>query len=159
MKTTSLFKPGLILFAAFALVITGCQKDPKEEPPTPNGSTTVQEVSQDDNNVQRVDDDINLDVEILMSGGQLKSVNWLPCNATIDSTEVVNDTITYYITYHGLNCQETLYRTGKVEVKTHVGTHWYNPGATVMVQIINMHVTVVATQKTIIINGVKTHKM
>lgn len=157
MKTAHLFKTGLFLMAALALALTGCQKDPNPDPPQTNGSTSVQQLSQDDNQVQNIDDDVNLDVEAMMSGGGTKSTTWLPCNVTIDSTNVVNDTITYYITYHGLNCQETLYRTGQVEVKKHVGTQWYMPGATVMVKIINLSVTRVATGKTIIINGVKTH--
>ncbi|TSA30370.1 MAG: hypothetical protein D4R67_00580 [Bacteroidetes bacterium] len=148
----------MLLTAAFALAIMGCQKNPNTDPPGPDGSTSVQQISQDDNQLQKIDDDINLDIEIMMTGGGLKSTTWLPCNATIDSTNIVNDTITYYITYHGLNCPGTLFRTGKVEVKKHVGTHWYMPGATVMVQIINMEVTRVATGKTIVINGVKTHK-
>ena len=158
MKTNHLCKLGLLLVAAFALTVSGCKKDPVVDPPAGNGSTSVQQISQDDNHLQKIDDDINLDIEKMMTGGGLKSTTWLPCNATIDSTNVVNDTITYYITYHGLNCPETLYRTGKVEVKKHVGTHWYMPGATVLVKIINLQVTRVATQKTIVINGVKTHK-
>jgi hypothetical protein len=158
MKAIPLIRLSVLLIATLALAVTGCKKDPNPDPPGPNGSTKVQQISQDDNTLQRFDDDVNLDVEIMLSGGGLKSTNWLPCNATIDSTEIVNDTITYFITYHGLNCPETLYRTGKVEVKAHVGTHWYDPGATVIVQIIDMHVTVIATQKTFIINGTKTHK-
>ncbi len=158
MKTAHLFKLSLVLIAAIALAITGCEKeDPIVNPPT-NGSTSIQQLSQDDNNIQKIDDDINLDIEILMTGNSMKSINWLPCNVTIDSTNVVNDTITYYITYHGLNCPETLYRTGQVEIKKHFGTHWYDPGATVLVKIINLQVTKVSTQKTIVINGVKTHK-
>ncbi len=152
-----LFKLSFLLIAAIALVITGCKKDDTTDPGT-NGSTSIQEISQDDNELQQIDDDINLDIEIMLTGGGLKSINWLPCNATIDSANVVNDSITYYITYHGLNCPETLYRTGKVEVKKKVGTHWYSEGATVLVKIINLQVTKVATQKTKIINGVKTHK-
>jgi len=158
MKTTPLFKLSLVLIAAIALAVTGCKKENPNVDPAPNGSTSIQQISQDDNQIQQIDDDINLDIEIMLTSGGMKSITWLPCNATIDSTNIVNDTITYYITYHGLNCPETLYRTGQVEVKKHVGTHWYMPGATVMVKIINLQVTKVATQKTIIINGVKTHK-
>jgi len=157
MKTSQLIKLSLILVAALSLAVTGCKKDKGPEPDN-NGSTSVQQISQDDNHLQNIDDDINLDVEIMMTGGGLmKSTTWLPCNATIDSTNVVNDTITYYITYHGKNCSETLYRTGQVEVKRHVATFWYMPGATVMVKIINLEVTRISTGKTILINGVKTH--
>ena len=158
MKTNHIFKLGLFMVATLALALTGCQKDPIDPIPDDNGSTSVQQISQDDNQLQKIDDDINLDIEIMMTGGGLKSTTWLPCNATIDSANVVNDTITYYITYHGLNCPETVYRTGQVEVKKHVGTHWYDPGATVMVKIINLQITRVATQKTVVINGVKTHQ-
>ncbi len=158
MKTNHIFKLGLFMVATLALALTGCQKDPVDPIPDDNGSTSVQQISQDDNQLQKIDDDINLDIEIMMTGGGLKSTTWLPCNATIDSANVVNDTITYYITYHGLNCPETVYRTGQVEVKKHVGTHWYDPGATVMVKIINLQITRVATQKTVVINGVKTHQ-
>lgn len=148
----------MILVAAFALTFSGCQKDPVDPAPDGNGSTSVQQISQDDTHLQKIDDDINLDIEVMMTGGGLKSTDWLPCNATIDSANIVNDTITYYITYHGLNCPETVYRTGKVEVSKHVGTQWYMPGATVLVKTINLQVTRVASQKTIVINGVKTHK-
>jgi len=158
MKTTPLFKLSFLLIAAIALVITGCKKDDTTVDPPTNGSTTIQQISQDDNQLQQIDDDINLDIEIMLTGSGLKSIQWLPCNATIDSTSIVNDTVTYYITYHGLNCPETLYRTGQVEVKKRAGTHWYDPGATVLVKIINLQVTKVVNQKTIVINGVKTHK-
>lgn len=158
MKTNHLFKLSLILAAAFALTFSGCKKDPVDPEPDTNGSTSVQQISRDDNKLQKIDDDINLDVEVLMSGGNLKSTNWLPCNATVDSTTVLNDTITYFITYDGLNCPETVYRHGQVEVKKHVGTQWFMPGATVMVKIINLQITHLNSQKTIIINGAKTHK-
>ncbi len=158
MKTSHLFKLSMILVAAYALTFAGCKKDPIDPVPDPNGSTSVQQISQDDNHLQKISDDINLDVEIMMTGGTLKSTNWLPCNATIDSTNVVNDTITYYITYDGLNCPQTLYRTGKVEVSKHVGTQWYMPNATVMIKIVNLQVTHVNNNKTIVINGVKRHQ-
>lgn len=148
----------MILFALVALVFSGCKKDPVDPIPDDSNSTSVQQISQDDNRLQNIDDDINLDIEVMMTGGNLKSTTWLPCNATIDSTSIVNDTITYYITYHGLNCHETLYRTGRVEVKKHVGTQWFMPEATVMIKIINLQVTHVNSQKTVVINGAKTHK-
>jgi hypothetical protein len=157
MKTKNLIRLCFILIAALSIALTGCKKDEITEPDINNGSTSVQQISEDDNFQQKVIDDINMDVEGLMSIGSQRSITWLPCNATIDSTSVINDTITYYITYHGLNCPETLYRTGKVEVKRHVDILWYMPGATVLVQIINFHVTHVATGRSITINGVKTH--
>jgi hypothetical protein len=98
------------------------------------------------------------DINTLLSGGNLKSTDQLPCNATIDSTEVLNDTITIYITYNGKNCNNTRYRTGKVEIKKHVGMHWFQQGATVIIKHINFTITKISSQKSITINGVKTHK-
>ena len=149
----------LAITALMVLVFTGCKKEETiEEPPDQNGSTTIQQLTRDDNNLQKIDDDVNLDIERMLTGGNLKATTWVPCNATVDSTSVINDTITYFITYNGLNCAQTLYRTGKVEVKRHVNTHWFMPEATVMVKIINFNVTVVANGNHILINGVKTHR-
>jgi hypothetical protein len=82
----------------------------------------------------------------------------LPCNATVDSTAIVNDTITIYITYNGLNCNGTRFRTGQVEIKKHVGMRWYQQGATVMIRHINFTITKVSNQKSITLNGIKVHK-
>ncbi len=159
MKTTQIFRLALILFAAFSLAITGCQKEDEPEPKTgEEGSTSIQQVSEDDQFQQQVSDDIDKDVEAVMNGQASRDMYWMPCNVTIDSTGVINDTITYFITYHGLNCWENLYRTGQVRVKRHVGTKWWMPGATVDVYIINLQVTRVATGKSIIINGNKKHE-
>jgi hypothetical protein len=159
MNTSKWLYPLLTITALMVLVVTGCKKEETiDTPDDNNGSTTIQQISTDDNNLQKIDDDVNLDIERMLSGGNLKSTTWVPCNATVDSTSVVNDTITYFITYDGLNCAQTLNRTGQVRVKRHVGTSWFMPGATVMVKIINLNVTVVATGKHILINGVKTHK-
>ena len=88
MKTIPLFKLSFLLIAAIALVFTGCKKDDTTVDPPTNGSTTIQQISQDDNQLQQIDDDINLDIEIMLTGSGLKSIQWLPCNATIDSTSI-----------------------------------------------------------------------
>jgi len=159
MKTTQIFRLALILFAAFSLAITSCQKEEEPEPKVEEeGSTSLQQLSEDDQFQQQVSDDIDKDVESVMNGQASRDMAMLPCNVTVDSTGVVNDTITYFITYHGLNCWENLYRTGQVRVRRHVGTKWWMPDATVSVKIINLQVTKVATGKSIVINGMKQHK-
>jgi len=158
MKKYNFLKPGLVLFLAIGMVISGCKKEEETPEPDPQeGSTTVQEVSVDDNFQQKVTDDILQDVESIMSTGNQRSVEWLPCNATIDSADVINDTVTYYITYDGLNCMGTLYRTGQVRVKRNVNDQWYKQGSSVIIEIINFQVTRVLTQRSITINGTKTH--
>jgi len=121
-------------------------------------STSVQQLSQDDNHAESFTDDALGDVNILMSLQGLKSTaNW-PCNATVDSTATLNDTITYFITYAGANCNGTLLRTGQVEIKKRVGTHWFMAGATVMVRFINLKFTRISNGVYIIMNGRKTYQ-
>jgi hypothetical protein len=154
MKAIKLLKFSLILIVLISLTLAGCQKE-KDKDTSPD-SSTLQQLSQDDNYVEIVSDDAMNDVNSLLSGGQFKSTNFWPCNATIDSTEVVNDTITFYITYDGLNCSGTLDRNGKIEVKKKVGTHWHDEGATVIVTYIDFHITRVSNGKSITVNGTKT---
>ncbi|MDP4281701.1 MAG: hypothetical protein Q8867_06070 [Bacteroidota bacterium] len=157
MKSKKIFQFGFLLFAASLLVITGCKK---ENTTTTNGdSSSVQELSQDENNMQKCNDEIDNDINKVMNGnGQEKSTMGIPCNATVDSSTVVNDTITLYITYNGHNCNNKLFRTGQVEIKKKTGTHWYQAGATVTVVYKNLKITRVATGKSITMNGTKIHE-
>lgn len=154
MKTKILFQTIMILVAATGLILSGCQKEKEQD--TPADSSSLQQLSQDDNYVEIVSDEATNDVNSLLSGGNFKSTSFWPCNATIDSTNVENDTITFYITYNGLNCPETLYRTGKIEIRKKVGTRWKDAGATVIFTYKNFHITRVSNGKSITINGTKT---
>ena len=153
MKTTSFFRFLLVLAVSAAVTMSGCKKDEPEPEPQDN-TESLQQLSVDDNNIQDISDENMNDAMTVVSGGQLKSSNMLwPCNATIDSSNVINDTIYYYITYDGLNCQETFYRTGQVVVKRPVGVKWITPGATVTVTQINFLITRVSTGKSVLLNG------
>lgn len=156
MKTTNLFRLTFLILAITGLSLTGCKKDKNSDPST--DSSSLQQLANDEQNVEAVTDETMNDVNNILSGGNLKSTENIPCGATVDSTGVVNDSITIYITYNGLNCNGTRYRTGQVEIRKQVGTHWYQQGATVMVRHINFSITRVSNQKTIVINSVKVHK-
>lgn len=156
MKTSNLFRLTFLVLAIIGLSLSGCKKDKNSGPS--DDSSTLQQLSNDEQIVESASDETMNDVNTILSNGNLKSTNQLPCNATIDSTAVVNDTITIYITYNGLNCSGTRYRTGQVEIKKHVGMHWYQQGATVMIRHINFTITKVSNQKSITLNGVKVHK-
>jgi hypothetical protein len=154
MKAEQFLKISLILITALGLSLTGCQKE-KQKDNSPD-SSSLQQLSQDDNNVENASDEAMNDVNTFLSGGQLKSTNHIPCDAEIDSSVVVNDTITYYITYTGLDCHIKFIRTGKVEVKKKVGTHWHDAGATVIVSFNDLKITRKSNDKSITINGTKT---
>jgi hypothetical protein len=156
MKTKNFFQLGLILITVIALTFTSCKKeDIIQDPANPE---SLKQLSADENNVESVMNDAISDVSSVMSnnGGNFKSTAWLPCNATIDSVAVLNDTITLFITYNGLNCNETRMRTGKIEMQMKVGTHWELPGATIIFKYINFTVTRVATGNSVTLNGTKT---
>jgi len=144
------------MIAAFGFFLSSCKKD---KPNDPSGdSASMQQLSKDEIQMEMASDEAMNDAEIILSGGSLKSTTLWPCNATIDSTGVVNDTITFYITYSGKNCLGNLERYGQVEVKRRVGEHWVQPGATVTIKLINFRVTVVYTGKSITLNGTKIFK-
>jgi|WetSurMetagenome_2_1015567.scaffolds.fasta_scaffold03820_3 hypothetical protein len=151
MKTTNFLRTGLLMTAAMVLALTGCKKTDDNKPA--DDSSPVQQTVMDENRVSDYSDEALTDANIILSGGNLKSTEFLPCNVTVDSANVANDTIVYYVTYDGLNCAETIIRTGKMEIRKRVGTHWYMPGATVSVKYINLHKTRVSNGKSITLNG------
>ena len=156
MKTKSIFRFMALLLVVTGLSLSGCKKDKNSNSNV--DPTSMQQLANDENQVQSASDESINDVNAFLSGGSLKSTESVPCNATVDSTAVVNDTITYYITYNGKNCSGTRTRTGQVEIKKKVGTHWFQAGATVIVKHINFTITKLSNGKSITLNGVKTHE-
>ncbi len=153
MKTTNLFRTGVLLLALTSVILTSCQKDKLEE--GTNDSATITQLATDEVDVEEITNDALQDAEGVLSynSGNLKSTERIPCNATIDSTSIVNDTITIYITYDGLSCNGRRFRTGQVEIKKQVGSHWGLPGGSVNIKYINFAVTKVANGKTILLNS------
>jgi hypothetical protein len=153
MKTNRFFTFALMLAAVFTLTLSGCKKDKTDEPKA--DSSSLQQLSVDEENLDAVTDETMNDVNGILGSNNLKETEILPCNATIDSTVVLNDTITIYVTYNGLNCSGTRFRTGKVEIRRPFGVPWYVQGTTVRIKHINFSITRVATGKTIVLNSVK----
>jgi hypothetical protein len=156
MKTNTIFRLTFLFLALIAISLTGCKKDKIDE--GDSDFTSLEQLSNDENNMEAVTDESMSDIEGVLSyqGGGKKSSWMLPCNATLDSAAVVNDTITLYITYNGLNCNGKMNRVGQVEIRKRVGTHWGQPGASINFRYINLAITRVSTGKTIILNGSKT---
>jgi len=156
MKTKNLLKLAIILVSAFTLTLTSCKKDNLDQGAA--DPATLKQLSADENDVEGIMNDAEGDVTSVMSNnsGGLKSTEWLPCHATIDSITQVNDTMTISITYNGLTCNGKQNRNGKIEIKKKVGTHLEQAGAAVIVKYINFTVTRVATNKSITLNGTKT---
>jgi hypothetical protein len=156
MKTRNLIQISALFLAVLGLSLSSCKKDKIDE--GNSDSSSMEQLSTDENNMEAVMDDAIQDVEGILSyhSGSLKSGNAIPCNATVDSLSVVNDTVTILITYNGLNCNGTRNRTGQIEIKKKVGTHWGQAGATIHYTYINFTVTRVSTGRSITMNGNKT---
>ncbi len=156
MKTRNFIQLTVIAVTALTFAFTSCKKDDLSSGQSDPAS--IVQLTTDENNVDGIMNDAASDVESLLSlGSGFKSSEvWRPCHGTVDSTSIVNDTITFYITYDGLNCRGNLIWTGKIEIKRKVGVRWYQPGAAVVFKYINLNVTRVNSNKSITLNGTKT---
>jgi len=154
MKTKNLFQLSILAVTVLTLTFTSCKKDDLTAGDADNSS--IVQLTADENNVETIMNDAMSDAGSLMSlGTGFKSSTWRPCHGTIDSSAVVNDTITFYISYDGLNCPGDRVWTGKIEVKKKVGTRWNQPGAAVVIKYINLNVTRVNTNRSVTLNGTK----
>ena len=156
MKTNLFFKKTVIgIFALMFTLTVGCKKDKLDEKPD---TGSMQQLAKDELAVQSADDEALADVNDYMSGNINKQISAYHCNVTVDSSSIVNDTITYNLTFNGLNCAGTRSRVGTALVKKHINTHWIDVDATVQVTYVNLKVTKVSTGKWVILNGSKTFK-
>lgn len=141
----------IIVFLLFSAVTIACKKDEPVEIPT--DSTPVQQLVQDDSQVEVDVDEVIIDAgQVLAGAGNLKSLD-LPCNTTLESVYVTNDTVNYHLVYHGLNCAMTRHRTGSVIIKLKQNTQWTLPGAFYHVEFIDYEVTSVLNSNSVKING------
>ncbi len=156
MKTKNLIQLAVILVSLLTITFSSCKKDDLNQGKADPAS--LNQLSADENDVESIMNDAESDItSVMTNNGNFKSTAWLPCNATVDSLAVVNDTNTYYITYNGLSCNGRRNRTGKIEIRKKVGTHWGQAGAAIIYKYINFTVTRVATNKSVTLNGTKTY--
>jgi len=154
MKTKTIFKLTAILIAVIGINIAGCKKDKTSDTDT----NSLQQLSKDEVAVDNATNDVLNDANTVLSGSNSgKSIDMMPCNATIDSvSHSTTDTIVYYMTFNGLSCSGTHTRTGNVIIKKAVGTHWINAGAMVYITYENLNITKVSSGKSLTLNGTKT---
>ena len=150
MKTKMTIRLAAILFAGLTIFSTGCKKD---EQNNDSKTKSLEQLSKDQVTVDGASADMLNDVNKILSGGNGKSLESLPCNVTVVSSSITNDTITYAVTFNGLNCEGTYNRTGNAQIKKNVNTHWTNAGATVKIILLNLKITKVATGEYVILNG------
>jgi hypothetical protein len=154
MKTTNLFRFVFLMIAVMTFSLTGCKKDTTTTKDKAN-TESMQQLTNDENNVENATDQALNDANQVMSPGKLKSTEIDPCNTTVTIGNVVNDSITIDIYYHGPNCNNTHLRTGHILVKHKYQQLWGEAGATVLVTLQNFEITKIATGKSLTLNGVK----
>lgn len=145
MKITRLF----LFFLLAIAVSTACKKDEPEE--IQPDSSPIQQLSFDDNNVEENMDEVFIDIGQILVGTNSKLD--IPCGATLDSVVEVQNKIFYYISFDGLNCQETKYRTGKMLLKIKKNDSWLLPHTKIDADFINYKVTNVFNNNYMVIDG------
>lgn len=148
-------KISLISLLALAFVLGGCKKKDDEniEPAPQNDTTGMVKSINDEDLYTSSTDDILEDVGKFLNEDNLKGTQDLPCNTVLDSTIIQNDTMIFYLTFNGLNCNNTMYRDGQLVVRTDMSAIWPQEGAVIHVHWIDFKVTRVSNGHWVIIDG------
>ena len=158
MKTNLLFRKAFLSISVIMfMTMSGCKKDKNNDSSTPDTSS-MQQLAKDEVMVESASDEVLADANDYLSTNSNKQISSLPCGATIDSANVVNDTITYTVTFNGNNCAGTKLRQGTALIKKHINSHWAVANTAVTITLINFKVTKLSSGKWVIINGTKTFK-
>jgi hypothetical protein len=153
MKAKNLVKLTFLMIAAVAFMLAGCSKDKT----TPKGTTdteSMQQLTQDQNNVENASNQVISDANTVLGPGGLK-VGGGPCNTTVTVGPVVNDSISIDIEYHGRDCPEKFIRSGHIIVRKRYHEEWGTQGATVLLYLNNFTITKISNGKSLIMNGTK----
>ena len=153
MRTKSFLRIALGAILVTGISLVSCKKDKEVAEPD---TTSLQQLSKDQQIEESMTNEVFNDVNAVLSNNSSKSTLILPCNATIDSSTIIGDTIIYSITYNGLSCNGKFNRTGNVIVKRKINEPWKQAGAKVIVKYNNLVITRVLTNKTFTLNGTKT---
>lgn len=147
----------LILAGSLALSVTfiSCKKTDTDA--NTDQTTELSTHSDDQARFSEENDAIANDANIAIENfaafqGRVENTLGVICNATavMDST-TTDRRIT--VTYNGLNCWGTHFRTGVVVLTMPLGVRWVNQGAVLTVNVQNLQVTRLRDNKTITING------
>jgi len=154
MKKLLIVSMGMLL--STSILFTSCKKE-KNNDSTENA--TESQVHSDDQSMEaNADDEISTDASTVVEGVVSMTGRGPfflpPCGATI-TYDTLNAAKTITITYNGLNCAGTRFRTGVVTISLPANVHWKDAGAKLTITATNLKITRVIDQKSITINGSK----
>lgn len=146
----------LVLIAFAGIYLAGCKRD-RTNVINPPDTSSLQQLSLDDAQVQASDNQISNDANAVLSEGAGKSVDTTisSCSITVDSTNH-HDTLVYTLVYSGFNAAQNFSRTGTVVIEKVKGILWSTKGCTVTFTYINLSVTKISSGKTFTFNGSRT---
>ncbi|RYY65712.1 MAG: hypothetical protein EOO12_06240 [Chitinophagaceae bacterium] len=156
----------ILAFTALALLgITACKKDSSND--DDNETVVTEQLTQHSDDQSRVstdleavDNDINAAIESDPAFGRVnntaRTLVLSPCDATVafDSSSTQRVMI---ITFNGAPCDSFRTRTGTIYVMQPRAQRWGQPGATLRDSIVNLKITRRSDNKSITINGTRTH--
>ncbi len=154
MKTKDLFRFGFLMIAVTIFILISCSKEKSTTIPTP-GTESLQQLSNDENNIANASTQACNDAESVLSQGKLKSTESGPCNTTITIGGVIDDTISVDIYYHGADCNNKVIRSGHVIVKKKYSEDWGTAGTTVILTLNQFTLTKISSGKSLTLNGSK----
>lgn len=152
MRTIEINHKIILILVIAGLFFVSCKKDKTEGA---NDYTSMTTLSQDEDIIEEAMNESMVDVQIVLNND--RSIELLSCNATLDSINTVNDTITFYVTYDGLSCNGHFVRTGQVEIQKHIGTSFISPGAVVKIKHIDFTISSLNPVRSLTINSSKTY--
>jgi len=139
-----------------------CKKDKNEET-TNDPATEVAAHSDDQNRVSTeldavADDAIaSLEGSVVFSGRMMDPQNPNIICGAVTVVDTLSNPRTITITYNGLNCSGTHFRTGSVVISMAAGVRWKNQGASFTIQFNNFKIKRISDNKSITIGGTQTH--
>jgi len=168
MKTNNVIKTAFLSLAMIGMIITGCKKN-DDSPETNTDETSEQLVNAGDEsrvaseNNELVDEinQVALNNSRFRGPGIHQIINGnYSCNTTIDSSMVLQGTIT--VTFNGNNCTNTRTRSGSITLQlpynstTMVVTPWSDAGCVLTATFNNFKITRLSDNKSLTYNGTKT---
>lgn len=154
MKTLFLKSVSSLLLLA-AIGFSACNKK-DDDKVDPTDDTLVWNQQANDEQQAYTQADMSMDdAESILASSSLSGFKTtsLPCNATIDSSQIATGLIT--ITYSGPSCDGLRSRTGSISIliQNYPTVKWKDVGAVAVISFNNFRVTRLSTNKSITLNG------
>jgi hypothetical protein len=140
---------GTIVLVAFGLAFTSCKKKDSDEN---DDDTSLQTEQSADESLMQNESETSLnEADIALAGSTFGKTGGIAGATINDSSFIAQKKLV--ITYNGNSADGKRNRTGEVVVQLISGNNWGEAGAVVKIDFNNLHITHIASGKSITING------